>query len=832
MRAGRRVRYTLIVANATPPRPSLPELDGEPVEATLELLRQEWRNGCSGRHLSAIVRAVESLATFASAEQSADQVRTLATELKSYGNKDRDSRREMLKAAADQLKLLQSQLRPATTSSIVIGKNPAALRSPRRAIRDQSAAPHRPDEPVTVLSGVGVNVANKLRQLGITTLADVLRHVPRRHIDFSRPQKIGDVGLMVGDAAVTIEGEITEIKTVPHPKLKRVEARLTDGTGWARITWFNPYIAQQIRVGDRIVINGPQDQFRGSLSFTSPEWEKREAASESGGKLIPVYGLTSGIGQKQLRKLTRLAIDSTRATIIDPVPSTVLAELKLVGLPHAIAQRHYPATQEVLEDAIRRLAFDELFLLQIGLVQRKRRATQRTGVSMMEGQSAISGFLETLPFELTKAQYTALRDVSRDLSRETVMHRLIQGDVGSGKTVVAAAAALQAVQSGYQVAVMAPTEILATQLARTFERLFTKLDESAPVTRLLTGSTKSASRREILRGLENQDIDVLVGTHAVIQDGVLFSRLGLTVIDEQHRFGVRQRAQLPSKSSAGTPHILSMSATPIPRSLNLVVMGDLDVSVIDELPPGREPVITRRFVGAERNDAYGIVRSEIAQGRQVFVICPLVEDSDLSDAKAAVSEAARLQTEVFPELTIGVLHGRLSGAEKDRVMEAFQDRQYQILVTTSVIEVGIDVPNATVMMIEGADRFGLAQLHQFRGRVGRGGGMSYCLLLADDASPLGEERLKMMESITDGFVLAEADLRMRGPGDFLGKRQSGLPDLAVLQTGFDTRILEHARRVAQEILDRDHDLALPEHMALRRRMAEFWASAESDLPGA
>ena len=776
-----------------------------------------------------MVRSVESLASLASAEQTADQVRSVSADLKRYGDESNEARKELLKATADRLKLLQPQLRQASPP-IAIGKGASAQRPTRRT--GQAATAHRPDEPVTVLNGVGVNVGNKLRQLDIETIGDLLRHVPRRHIDFSRPIRIADIRLMHGDAAVTIEGEITEIKVVPHPRLKRVEARLTDGTGWARLTWFNPYIAQQIRTGDRIVINGPMDQFHSSLSFTGPEWEKREPGQQSGAKLIPVYGLTSGLGQKQLRKLTRLAIDSTRATITEPIPSQILESFRLRSLPFAIEQRHYPATPEALEDASRRLAFDELFLLQVGLVQRKRRVTQRAGISLRDGAAAIPAFLQTLPFALTGAQKRALKEVVRDLSRDMVMHRLIQGDVGSGKTVVAAAAALQAVRAGYQVAVMAPTEILARQLATTFEQLFGGLDAGArPVCRLLTGSTKAAERREILSGLEEQAIEVLVGTHAVIQDGVLFSRLGLTIIDEQHRFGVRQRAQLPSKATVGPPHVLSMSATPIPRSLNLVLMGDLDVSVIDELPPGREPVRTRRFIGDQRDEAYALVRSEVVSGRQVFVICPLVEETGVTDAKAAVTEAARLQAEVFPELAIGVLHGRMSGAEKDRIMSSFTKREYDILVSTSVIEVGIDVPNATVIMIEGADRFGLAQLHQFRGRVGRGGGTSWCLLLADEASPMGEERLQMMESTTDGFVLAEADLRMRGPGDFLGRRQSGLPDLTGLQLGFDSRVLDQARRAAQQILDHDPELELPEHRPLRRRMAEFWASAESDLPG-
>jgi ATP-dependent DNA helicase RecG len=336
----------------------------------------------------------------------------------------------------------------------------------------------------------------------------------------------------------------------------------------------------------------------------------------------------------------------------------------------------------------------------------------------------------------------------------------------------------------------------------------------------------------MLDQLQNGEIDVLVGTHALIQEGVLFSRLGLTVVDEQHRFGVRQRGELPSKGQVGPAHVLTMSATPIPRSLHLVLLGDIDVSVIDEMPPGREPVITRRFFGEERERAYVAVRQEVAKGRQAFVICPLVEDSADSDRRSAVSEAARLQRDVFPDLRIDLLHGRMSGASKDEVMERFRNREFDILVATSVIEVGIDIPNATVMLIEGADRFGLSQLHQFRGRVGRGGGRSYCLLLADDASLMGEERLRMMESTSDGFVLAEADLRMRGPGDFIGTRQSGLPDLDMLRNGFDSRLLSDARTAATGILDADPNLSSPPYLFLRQRVESFWQTSVSSFAGA
>jgi ATP-dependent DNA helicase RecG len=379
---------------------------------------------------------------------------------------------------------------------------------------------------------------------------------------------------------------------------------------------------------------------------------------------------------------------------------------------------------------------------------------------------------------------------------------------------------------------MAPTEILAAQLHDTLGRLYSGLGETAPHVELLTGSTKKRERTQLLDSLASGEVDILVGTHAVIQAGVLFDRLGLTIIDEQHRFGVRQRGELPSKANVGPAHVLTMSATPIPRSLNLVLLGDIDVSVIDEMPPGREPVATRRYFGDERAAAYELLRDEVKVGRQAFVICPLVEDSELSEMRSAVAERERLQRDVFPEFTLGLLHGRMSGAEKDRVMSAFKSGEFEILVATSVIEVGIDVPNATVMMIEGAERFGLAQLHQFRGRVGRGGGASWCLLLADDSSPMAEERLKMMESTSDGFVLAEADLRMRGPGDFLGTRQSGLPELTMLRSSFDSRILEQARSAAMELLDQDPELLRAEHLPLRNKVLSVWSTAQTELAGA
>ncbi|HEX5498868.1 MAG TPA: ATP-dependent DNA helicase RecG, partial [Thermomicrobiales bacterium] len=440
-------------------------------------------------------------------------------------------------------------------------------------------------------------------------------------------------------------------------------------------------------------------------------------------------------------------------------------------------------------------------------------------------------FRASLPFRLTGAQDAALAEILADLAEARPMSRLLQGDVGSGKTVVAAAAMLVARANGRQAAMMAPTEILAEQHFHNLRGLDHALpDADRPRVALLTGSTRAAERRETLAAVEAGEIDILVGTHALIQETVAFAALGLSVVDEQHRFGVRQRSTLPDKASGAVPHQLAMTATPIPRTLNMVLNGDLDVSIIAERPPGRLPIETRRFFGDERDEAYALVRQEVAAGRQVFVICPLVEASEAIEAKAAVDEAARLKREVFPDLEIATLHGRMSGRDKDRIMTAFRDRDYHILVSTSVIEVGVDVPNATVMLIEGADRFGLAQLHQFRGRVGRGGDQSWCLLLADEATPDGEERLAMMTATDDGFVLAEKDLALRGPGDFIGTRQSGLPEMSWIDGSFDPRVLDRARRAAETILTRDPELALPEHRALAARAAAFWEKASPDIP--
>ncbi|MDQ2683190.1 MAG: DEAD/DEAH box helicase, partial [Chloroflexota bacterium] len=633
------------------------------IEPVLEVMRSEWKTGATGRHLRQIVAGIDMLSTRAPASQTVSVITDIRDRLSGYLDASTAVRQEMLKSTADRLKALAPLLREDVPELGPIGRNPAALRPAKRArpAPSRESSSRRPDESVSRLPGVGPAIMDKLANLGIQTIEDVLFHVPRDHIDFSRPEPIGTAGQGWNRTAVTLLGMVTDLNAIQAGR-KRVEVRITDGTGWARITWFNPYIAKQIQVGDQIVVHGEVDSFRGSLSLTGPEWEKWDSPELQRARLIPIYPLTAGIGQKQLRRLTRAAIDATQRTLPDAIPASVLARNGLIGLPHAIAQRHYPANREMLADATRRLAFDELFLLQLGLVQRKRANSERVGNALDKGAEQVKRFLDGLPFPLTRAQRAAIRDVSLDLGRTAVMQRLVQGDVGSGKTVVAAAAAVQAVASGFQVAVMAPTEILATQLHGTLNRLYEHLGDDRPTVRLLTGTTGKRERVELHEKLQNGEIDVLVGTQAIIQQGVLFNRLGLSIVDEQHRFGVRQRGELPSKSTVGPAHVLTMSATPIPRSLNMVLMGDIDVSVIDEMPPGREPVRTRRFMGEERVRAYNLVRREVAAGRQAFVICPLVEESDTSDKRSAVAEAKRLQRDVFPDLRITLLHGRMSGA--------------------------------------------------------------------------------------------------------------------------------------------------------------------------
>jgi ATP-dependent DNA helicase RecG len=672
------------------------------------------------------------------------------------------------------------------------------------------------DAPVTRLQNVGPAHSKKLDRLGIVTVHDLLYHFPNRYDDFSHLKTISQ--LVYGEE-VTLILTILDCKTRDShfSRVKITNVLLGDQTGTIQATFFNqPFLKDQFRAGRKIVISGRVETDSHHLGFRHPEWEPFSNQLLHTGRVVPVYPLTEGITNRWLRRLTKPVVDYWAPRVADPLPEPILREHKLVDLNSALAEIHYPSAMDKMARARRRLAFEEFLVIQIGVLQQRRKWREQPGRPLQFEARRLADFIATLPFELTGAQKRALDEIMGDIQQTAPMSRLLQGDVGSGKTAVAAAAMLAAVWNGSQAALLAPTEILAEQHFKTLARVY---GERGPRVVLLTGGTKEKDKKEIKELVANGQVDVVVGTHAIIQEDVVFKELTLAVIDEQHRFGVEQRASLRSKGF--NPHILVMSATPIPRTLALTVYGDLDLSIIDEMPPGRQEIKTHWLGPGERERAYSFIRKQVAAGRQAFVLCPLIEESETIDAKAAVEEYERLKNEIYPDLRVGLIHGKLRPKEKDETMARFRDRELDILVATSVIEVGIDVPNATVMMIEGADRFGLAQLHQFRGRVGRGEHQSFCLLLAEKKESTSDERLRVIVSTQDGFKLAEEDLKLRGPGEFFGTRQSGLPDLKVAKLS-DVKILEEARGAALRLFNHDPELSMPGHQLLKAKVTEFW----------
>jgi ATP-dependent DNA helicase RecG len=677
------------------------------------------------------------------------------------------------------------------------------------------------------LPGIKEAMAKKLANLGVRTIGDFLCLYPRRYDDYRQLKPINQ--LRYGEE-VTIIAQVWETRQRDTRNGRPIiTSTLSDGTATIEVTWFNqPWLAQKLQPGLQIVISGKVDEYLGRLTFQSPEWEELDKNLIHTGRLVPVYPLTEGITIKWLRNQIKATVDYWTRRLPDYLPEESRQRLAMPPLDESIRQIHFPDDWDKLEAARRRLAFDELLLIQLGVLRQRRAWQAQQGQPVTINSEAVERLLQALPFPLTSAQRRALDEIIADLQRDTPMSRLLQGDVGSGKTVVALAAMVLAVLDGSQAAILAPTEILAEQHFQGMNRLLAAIGETLGRSfqiRLLTGSTAAGERKELLDGLAGGQVDLLVGTHAIIQSNVEFKRLRLAVIDEQHRFGVEQRAALREKGF--NPHMLVMTATPIPRTLALTLYGDLDLSIIDEMPPGRQVIETRWLTPKERERAYGFIQAQIEKGRQAFIICPLVEESGKTEAKSAVEEHKRLQTQIFPRLKLGLLHGRLKADEKEKVMTAFRDQEMHILVSTSVVEVGIDVPNATVILVEGANRFGLAQLHQFRGRVGRGEHQSYCLLLADSASAEAEQRLSVIERTNNGFELAEQDLQMRGPGEFFGTRQSGLPDLKLVKLT-DTKLLELARQEAQFIFEKDPGLETPQNRLLARQLANFW-SPRSDL---
>ena len=714
---------------------------------------------------------------------------------------------------------------------------------------------------ITAVPGVGPSVAAKLRSLGIRTIRDLLFYFPRQHRDYSKLEKIAAIPF--GEVTTTL-GLIWEVETVRTSKgHARTIATISDETGKLRVSWFNqPYLQKQLQAakGSYLVVTGVKQRFGNKIEFSVKSHELPEQGDLlNTGRLVPTYALTEGLNAKSLRRYTKWVVDRYAAMIPEYLPVSVRSAGKLMPLPEAVSQIHYPENEQALKAARLRLGFDELFLIQLGMQERRSRWQHEapqgnafkidfnkilidtsdlinvTGVETAQEEdtqhsATLPGntlwsmiatdkpFEETLPFRFTGAQQRVIIEIFGDLAQSKPMCRLLQGDVGAGKTAVAAAALLMAALNGYQGAIMAPTELLAEQHAQSIGAM---LEPFGIRTVLLTGSIRQRERTMGRTAIENCEAMVAIGTHALIQEDVHFARLGLVIVDEQHRFGVEQRDILRQKGYH--PHMLVMTATPIPRTLALTVYGDLDVSVIDQMPPGRQKIISRWRSGAHRDEANRLIAQQVSEGRQIFIICPLIEESETLAVKAATVEYERLSRDVFPQLRLGLLHGAMKAADKDLIMRRFRDGDLDILVATSVIEVGIDVPNATVMVIEDADRFGLSQLHQFRGRVGRGKHQSYCYVLSSDASIHAQERLEVFQSTDDGFRLAEADLRLRGAGDFFGVRQSGVPELRIADLS-DIRLVELTRTLATKLWESDPYLRKPEHAALRERMHLFWQS--------
>jgi ATP-dependent DNA helicase RecG len=681
--------------------------------------------------------------------------------------------------------------------------------------------------PLTTIQGIGPKSAKTLKKLEIETLGDLLWHLPRRYDDYSELKTINR--LWYGEE-VTVIGTVEDsrVRTVRGGKMKVVEAVVSDGTGSLRVTWFNqPWIADRLKVGRAVVLSGKVDQYLGKLTMNSPEWELLERKQLHTNRIVPVYPLTAGVSSKWLRRVIHSVITRLAPRIADPLPDSIRRSAGLLPLSVAVQQAHFPDNWETLRQAQHRLAFDEMLLLQLGVLRQKRDWDQLNCPPLTVDDAWMTAFIDALPYSLTEAQRKALTEIRADLTAPHPMNRLLQGDVGSGKTVVAAAAIGMATEGGSQSAIMAPTSILAEQH---YQTLVSMLPEAANIKDerigLLVGATPESEKQALREGLADGSIQVIVGTHALLEDPVTFSELGLVVIDEQHRFGVQQRAILREKGN--NPNLLVMTATPIPRSLALTVYGDLDLTVIGEMPPGRIPTDTRVLRSPERSRAYQFITGQLEAGHQAFIIYPLVEGSEKVQAKAAVDEHEHLQKEVFKRHKVGLLHGRMRPDDKDEVMGLFRAGDYDVLVSTSVIEVGVDIPNATVMLIEGADRFGLAQLHQFRGRVGRGTEESFCLLIPTNDDEKDNERLSAMEATNDGFKLAELDLEQRGPGDFLGTRQSGFAELRTAQIT-DVQLIEQARREAKDLFADDPDLTRPEHALLSQEMNRFWTTGKGEI---
>jgi len=828
------------------------------LEKLRKFFRLEHENGYSN---SAIIGGLEKILDFWESEARIDTIQeeiiqAVGTQLRSYEGLDSQARAEALKGLwkrisetypeAAQKTSPRMQPAPAPRNATAVVK-PAQDQVQERGGDGRARAAPQPrsesvpgaktsqtpaalNAPLTVLQGVGPKHAATLESLGMRTLGDMLYYFPRRYEDYSQLKPIKS--LWYGET-VTVIGTVQSVVTRPirGGAASIVEAALGDGTGVLRLSWFNqPWIANRLKEGMQISVSGRVDQHLGRLIMNQPDWEPVEIEHLHTNRIVPIYSLTAKITQKWLRGLMNQVVTYWAPAVVDTLPESTRNSAGLPALGKALLQVHFPDSQEKLKAARQRLAFDEIFFLMLGRERQKQDWKQAEARRFAVSEEWMAARLAALPFTLTDAQQRALKDIRADLDSGKAMNRLLQGDVGSGKTVVAALTAGMIASTGAQTAVMAPTGILAEQHYRSFLGLLAGENGllKPEQIRLLVGDTPNPEKDDIRGGLASGAIKVIIGTHAVIEGPVQFADLQLVVIDEQHRFGVEQRAELRSKGK--TPHLLVMTATPIPRSLALTLYGDLDLAVMDEMPAGRQPITTHVLMPQERERAYTLIRGQIKEGRQAFIIYPLIEESEkLESLRAAVDDYEALAKDIFPELKLGLLHGRMKAEEKDSAMLKFRAGDYHILVSTTVIEVGVDVPNATVMLVEGADRFGLAQLHQLRGRVGRGSEQSYCLLIPSHEDASENDRLQAMVESNDGFVLAERDLQQRGPGEFLGTRQSGYASGLRMASLTDLALIEKARGHAQKIFEKDADLRQPEHALLSEALERFWGKGQGDV---
>ena len=676
------------------------------------------------------------------------------------------------------------------------------------------------NKEIQFVKGIGPKRAEKLHKLNIFTLKDLIYYFPRQYEDRSKVKKINQ---LENEEKVTIKGVITRMDSYsPKKGMNIIRMDMRDDTDYIKLSFFNQeYIKRAFKSGDSIVVFGKVKIENNFKEFVPIEIEHYSSKPQSNCKIEPVYPLTYGLSNKELQGIIRSVLTKEEFKVKEYLPTYILEKYKLCGIDFAVRNIHSPSNKEALKIALYRLVFEEFLILQLGLFYFKNGVNESSGIEFKENEK-LNDIIESLPFKLTKAQNRALSEITQDMTSSKVMNRLVQGDVGSGKTVVALLALASAVLNGYQGALMAPTEILASQHYDSFKEILERFNIKSE---LLVGSLTKKQKEKVLEKVKNQEVDILIGTHALIEDKVEFKNLGIVITDEQHRFGVRQRGRLSNKGDS--PDILVMTATPIPRTLALILYGDLDISIIDELPPGRQPIETIAIEHKRRNEAYeNLVRSEVQKGRQVYVVCPLVEESEKIEATAASELVEELKREFFSDLRVGLLHGKMRPAEKDAIMDDFKNKKLDILVSTTVIEVGVNVPNATLMIIENAERFGLAQLHQLRGRVGRGNHKSYCILIYNSKTEVCKERMAIMEETTDGFKISQKDLEIRGPGEFFGTRQHGLPELKVANIFKHIKILKQAQLEARYIIGQDRRLQLKENQKIKEEILYKFSERE------